>query len=389
MNFTNLINQERLARTFIQLCETDSPSKEEGRMAALVTELLCNAGATAPFEDASAEQTGADCGNLIFRFAGDSELEPLFFACHLDTVEPGRGIKVLRQGDRFTSSGETILGSDDKSGIAALIEAWQVMQENRLPHAPLEFVFTTCEEIGLLGAKALDPACVQAKMGYALDTSGFGRVIVSAPAYNRLRITVKGAAAHAGLHPELGINAVILAAQALTAAPCGKIDHETTINFGLIRGGVANNIVPEEVLIEGEIRSHDPEKLARLTQEVEAAFRRVITNWSDPSGRAQGRPGLDFQADLDFPAMKLGMDDAVIRRILAASQSIGMELRCEDAGGGSDANIFNSKGLATAIVATGMTNVHSTAEEVSLSDMTKLTELILALTAGGNQGTIR
>ena len=382
MNFNNLIDQNRLARTFIQLCETDSPSKEEGRMAKLVAELLCAAGADAPFEDASAAQTGADCGNLIFRFAGDSGLEPLFFTCHLDTVEPGRGIKVLWQGDRFTSSGETILGSDDKSGIAALIEAWRVIEENRLPHAPLEFVFTTCEEIGLLGAKALDPAHVQAQMGYALDSSGFGRVIVKAPAYNRLRITVKGVAAHAGLHPELGINAIILAAQALAAVPCGRIDHETTVNIGLINGGVANNIVPEEVLIEGEIRSHDPDKLARLTQEVEAVFRRVITDWSDSSGQAQGQPSLDFQAELDFPAMKLSMADPVIRRILAAGQSIGMELRCEDAGGGSDANIFNSKGLATAIVATGMTNVHSTAEEVSLSDMTKLTELILALTAG-------
>jgi tripeptide aminopeptidase len=206
VKFTNLIDQERLACTFVQLCETDSPSKEEGRMAKLVAELLCAADAAAPFEDASAAQTGADCGNLIFRFAGDSELEPLFFACHLDTVEPGRGIKVLRQGGRFTSSGETILGSDDKSGIAALIEAWRVIQENRLPHAPLEFVFTTCEEIGLLGAKALDPAHVQAEMGYALDSSGFGRVIVSAPACNRLRIKVKGAAAHAGLHPEKGMN---------------------------------------------------------------------------------------------------------------------------------------------------------------------------------------
>ncbi|MGR0480067.1 MAG: M20/M25/M40 family metallo-hydrolase [Candidatus Electronema sp. V4] len=381
MNFHQLINPERLARTFVRLCETDSPSGEEGRMAALVTEMLCGLGAPPPLEDDSAAWTGSQCGNLIFRFDGDIGREPLFFCCHLDTVEPGRGIKVLRQGDRFTSSGSTILGSDDKSGIAALIEAWQVIQEHKLPHAPLEFIFTTCEEVGLLGAKVLNPSHVRAKMGYALDSTGFGRVITGAPASNRLRITVKGAAAHAGLHPEKGINAILLAAKALAAAPCGRIDSETTVNFGTIQGGAATNIVPEQVLIEGEVRSHSMAKLERLTQEIEAAFRRAVADWRDPSGQAQGTPELDFQAELDFPAMKLDMNDAVIRRIAAAAERIDMKLRYETAGGGSDANVFNSCGLATAIVATGMTHVHSTAEEVSLTDMRQLTALILALTA--------
>jgi len=348
-------------------------------MAALVTELLCSLGAPPPFEDDSAAATGSQCGNLIFRLDGGLEREPLFFNCHLDTVEPGRGIKIVRQGDLFTSSGETILGSDDKAGIAALIEAWQVIRENNLPHAPLEFVFTTCEEIGLLGAKSLNPAHLRAKMGYALDTSGFGRVIIGAPASNRLSITVKGTAAHAGLHPEQGINAILLAAKALAIAPCGRIDDETTVNLGTIQGGAATNIVPEQVLIEGEVRSHSMKKLVRLTREVETAFRKTISDWRDPSGKAKGIPALDFQAELDFSAMKLGLNDAVIGRIAAAAASIGMNLSYEIAGGGSDANIFNGCGLPTAIVATGMTNVHSTAEQVSLEDMTQLVRLILAL----------
>ncbi|MCI5121242.1 MAG: peptidase M20, partial [Candidatus Electrothrix sp. AUS4] len=129
MQLQELINRERLARTFIRLCETDSPSRKEGRMAALVTELLCDLGAEPPFEDDSAAQTGSECGNLIFRFAGDPDQDPLFFNCHLDTVEPGTGIKVVRKDDIFTSQGETILGSDDKSGIAAMIEALTVLRE--------------------------------------------------------------------------------------------------------------------------------------------------------------------------------------------------------------------------------------------------------------------
>lgn len=379
MNFHELIDQERLAQIFIRLCETDSPSRKEGRMAALLTEILCDLGAEAPFEDDSAAETGSECGNLIFRFAGDADQEPLFFNCHLDTVEPGAGIKVLRQDDIFTSLGETILGSDDKSGIAAMIETLTVLRENKLPHAPLEFVFTTCEEIGLLGAKAVNPKDIRAGMGYALDSTGFGRVIVGAPASNRLRITIKGVAAHAGLHPEQGINAVILAGKALAAAPCGRVDEESTANFGTIQGGAASNIVPEEVYIEGEVRSHCPEKLAFLTAEIKLAFSQVIEDWSDPSGKARGVPELDFHAEQDFPAMRLTAEDAVIQRLDAAAARVNIPLRHEVAGGGSDANIFNGHGLHTAIIATGMTHVHSTDEQISLEDMTDLTALLLAL----------
>jgi tripeptide aminopeptidase len=382
MNLQKLINQERLARTFIQLCETDSPSGKEGGMAALVTDMLCSLGASPPLEDDSAAETGSECGNLIFRFDGDPDLEPLFFNCHLDTVEPGTGVKVVRKDDIFTSLGDTILGSDDKSGIAAMIEALRVIRENNLPGAPLEFVFTTCEEIGLLGAKALNPEHIRSRMGYALDSTGFGRVIIGAPASNRLRITINGVAAHAGLHPEHGVNAIVTAGKALAAAPCGRIDKETTVNFGTIQGGASSNIVPEQVIIEGEVRSHSSEKLDRLTHEVEEAFRKTVREWSDPSGAARGVPELEFRADLDFPAMRLTAEDAVIRRLDQAAESIGIEMRHEMAGGGSDANIFNGYGLSTAIIATGMTHVHSTDEQVSLGDMVQLSQLILALVHG-------
>ena len=381
MQLQKLINQERLAQTFIRLCETDSPSRKEGQMAALVTEMLCALGADPPFEDDSAATTGSECGNLIFRFAGNANLDPLFFNCHLDTVEPGTGVKVVRKDGIFTSQGETILGSDDKSGIAAMIEAFTVLLENKLPHAPLEFVFTTCEEIGLLGAKALNPEHIQAKMGYALDSTGFGKVIIGAPAASRLSITVKGVAAHAGLHPEQGINAITLAAQALAVAPCGRIDEETTVNFGTIQGGAASNIVAEQVVLQGEVRSHCPEKVASLLATIKQAFAQVIADWSDASGKARGLPALEFRAKQDFPAMQLRAEDAVLQRLDAAALRSNISLKHEVAGGGSDANIFNSCGLPTAIIATGMTHVHSTEEQVSLEDMTNLTALLLALAA--------
>ena len=373
------IDRERLALTFIRLCETDSPSRREAGMAALLTEMLCEQGLEPPFEDDSAGETGSECGNLFFQIKGSLDREPLFFNCHMDTVEPGTGVKVVRKDDLFTSLGNTVLGSDDKAGIAALIEALQVIRENKLPHIPMEYVFTTCEEIGLLGAKALNPEHIRAKIGYALDTTGSGRVIIGAPASNRLKIIIQGLAAHAGLHPERGINAITLAGQALARAPLGRIDRESTVNFGTIQGGTASNIVPEQVIIEGEVRSHSSEKLEQLTREIEQVFQETIQAWHNPGGETPGLPNLKFIVEPDFPVMQLSTADTVIRLIDQAATAIDLNLSYEVAGGGSDANIFNSYGLETAIVATGMTHVHSTDEQVSLEDMVALTRLILAL----------
>ena len=373
------VNRERLAASFTELCEIDSPSRREGRISRRLQELFRELGAAEIIEDDSARETGAECGNLVVRFDGALELAPIFLSCHMDTVEPAEGVRVRREGDLFTSAGDTILGSDDKSGIAAAIEALRLLRELGTPHRPVELVITTCEEIGLIGAKTLDPQLVRAREGYALDSSGFARVITHAPAANRRTITVSGVAAHAGLHPEWGVNAVLVAAQALARVPNGRIDDETTANFGTIVGGTASNIVPERVVIEAEVRSHSVDKLERVTRQIEAIFHETVAAWEDPTGQALGRPAVEVAVRPDFPVMRLDRDDRVIRRVDAAARAIGLELSYERAGGGSDANIFNGHGLATAIIATGMTHVHSTSEQVTLQDMVDLTRLLVAL----------
>ncbi len=373
------VNRERLADCFTELCEIDSPSRREGRICRRLQEIFRELGAAEIVEDDSSGRTGSECGNLIIRFDGGLDLTPIFFSCHMDTVQPADGVRVKRIGDLFTSAGETILGSDDKSGIAACIEAVRLLQEAQQPHRPVEFVVTTCEEIGLIGAKALDPQRVRAREGYALDSTGFAKIVTHAPAANRLTITVNGVAAHAGLHPEWGVNAMVLAAQALAQAPNGRIDEETTANFGTIQGGAASNIVPEKVVIEAEVRSHSMAKLERVTGEIREVFATTVAAWTDPTGSAKGAPSVSVEVRQDFPVMQLNREDRVMRRVDAAARSIGLELSYEKAGGGSDANIFNGHGLATAIVATGMTNVHSTNEQVELQDMFDLTRLLIAL----------
>ncbi|WP_028581025.1 M20/M25/M40 family metallo-hydrolase [Desulfogranum japonicum] len=373
------IDRERLAKNFIELCETDSPSRHEKQVSLLLKDIFTSLQADEILEDASNAITGSDCGNLVIRFAGSLDLDPIFFSCHMDTVEPARGVEVLRTGDVFTSKGETILGSDDKSGLAACIECMRVLKENNILHRPLEFVITTCEEIGLIGAKALDPAMIRAKEGYALDSTGFAKVITHAPALNRIDITLQGVAAHAGLHPEWGVNAITVAAKAIAVCPCGRLDDETTANIGTIQGGMASNIVPETVTIQAEVRSHNQQRLDAVTREITAAFEQTVATWKDHTGQAKGTPSVQIDVREDFPIMALEKESPVIQRVAKAAESLSMHLVYEKGGGGSDANIFNGHGLATAIIATGMTNVHSTNEQVELQDMVDLTRLLLAM----------
>jgi tripeptide aminopeptidase len=375
------INRERLASVFTTLCEIDSPSTQEGRVAAYLKSIFAEMGAEV-IEDESAEETGSDCGNLFIRFPdGGLDREPVFFNCHMDTVLPAIGVQVKREGEIFSSAGDTVLGSDDKAGIAALVEVMHTLQEKNIPYSPVEYVFTTCEEVGLLGVKALDPAFIHAKIGYALDSSGINRVVTGAPAANRITAEIKGLAAHAGLSPEKGINAIHLAAKAMARLKLGRLDSESTANIGLIEGGTASNIIPESVLLKGEVRSHSLNLLAEHTEHIRSAFQAEIDNWIDPDGRAAGRPSLDFSIIDDYPVMKLERDSAVIKRVEAAAAALDRKLDYVVAGGGSDANIFNSYSLQCAILSTGMEKVHSTRETITLSDMTLTAELVMAILA--------
>jgi len=377
---TPLINTERLAATFIRLCETDSPSRKESRMAALLREIFTHLKADAIQADDSGAKTGSETGNLIVRFNGSNPAGvPLFFSCHMDTVEPGCGVKVQRDGDRFTSSSDTILGSDDKSGIAAVIELMTILSENRIPHGPIELIFTTCEEVGLLGAKNLDTTGLKARFGYALDTTGIDRVITGAPAANRIKMDIHGLAAHAGLNPEQGISAFCIAAKAIAGLKLGRLDEQSTANIGLMQGGVATNIIPALLTLEGEVRSHSTDKLAVHTDTVISAFQHAVNTWPIPEGSGGQVPRLEFDIQPEYPAMALKEDDPVVSRVKKAGVAAGKNLEFLIAGGGSDANIFNSYGLPTAIVATGMNNVHTTGEYLDLKDVVSLTELLHAI----------
>lgn len=376
------IDRTRLATFFTELCEIESPSRREGKICKRLKEIFTDLGASEIYEDDSASATGSECGNLIIRFPGRGsrkDLDGFFLSCHMDTVEPAEGVQVVRRGDIFTSKGDTILGGDDKSGLAAIIELLHLLAENNADHPPIELVLTVCEELGLVGAHNLEIDAIRSPYGYALDSSGIDHVIVGAPATCKFEITVTGKAAHAGLSPESGVSALKLAVRALNQLDVGRLDEQSTRNFGEIKGGVAFNIIPERVTIKGEVRSHSEERLTAYVEEIHQAFNASIAAWHPDEHTADAAPEYIFTQTGGYPALKLDEKSPVLTRVERATEAAGKTLDYVVAGGGSDANVFFGKGLPTAIIATGMSKVHTVEEELDLNDLVSLTSLLYSL----------
>lgn len=374
-----MINQQRLSDEFFRLAEINSPALKEGAVARYLAERFERLGAVVRF-DSAASATGGEVGNLVARFEGTGKVaEPILFSVHMDTVEPGgQVVPVLRDGV-FYSAGDTVLGADDKAGIAELIEALEVVSEQDVAHGPIEVVVTIAEEIGLVGAKHLDYGMIQSRYGYALDTEGVGWMVLQAPGANRMRIEIEGLASHAGMVPELGLSAIQTAGKAISQMRLGRIDHETTANIGRIEGGVASNIVPQHVTLIGEARSHDPQKLQEQTEHMLACFESAADEMAREINGKRVRPEIRVEVRPDFPSMSVDPDAPVVSLAKNAATALGQDLKVRLGGGGSDANIFNGHGIEMIILATGMTRVHTHDESVAVVDMVHVAELLVEI----------
>jgi len=372
-----MIDRNRLAETFQSLVSIDSVSREEGRLARELAESLAKLGAETRF-DRAGEKVGGDTGNLIAWLKGTASLPPLLLSAHMDTVEPGRGVTVVLRDGVFTSDGTTILGADDKSALAIILETLRVLKGERIVHGPLEIVFTICEEVGLLGAKHLDYDLLTAPYGYVLDATDTEGIVTRAPAANRIELVVHGKASHAGAAPEKGINAIWLAGQAIGDLTLGRIDRETTCNIGVIEGGIATNIVPDKVSVKGEVRSHDPKKLQAVTDTIVAAFQKAVDGCRVETYNKE-YPRLEVNVERDFPATHIPENHPVVTLAQQAAANLGRDMICKPSGGGADANIFFEKGIFTGVLGTGMKDVHTVGESVALDDMVKSVELLLEI----------
>ena len=372
-----MINRKRLAETFKFLVQIDSVSKEEGVIANEIKKILESLGAKT-FVDNAGDKIGGNSGNLIAKFEGNSQAPPLLLNAHMDTVEPGRGVTAVLENGTFTSNGTTILGADDKSAIAILLETLNILKENNLQHGPLELVLTVCEEIGLQGAKHLDLSAVTATYGFALDATDTEGIVTRAPSANHLEFIVHGKDAHAGAAPEKGINAISLASKAIAKLELGRIDQDTTCNIGIIEGGIATNIVPNLVKVKGEARSHDDEKLDKITNEIVSSFNEVIENYKKLNPNNEF-PRVDINIKKDFPRTHIPDDHPVIKLATRAAENLGRNMVTKITGGGADANIFFERGIFTGVLGTGMRDMHTVRESIKLDDMVRTAELLLEI----------
>lgn len=346
-----MINQKRLVNTFLELVKIDSPSGEEKKVAEYVADKLKIIGGKVESDS---------FGNIICKFDGVGV--PIMLNSHLDTVEPGRKIKPHVIGNKILSDGTTILGGDDKAGVAIILEALTSLKEDKTKHAPIEAVFTVGEEEGLLGALNLDYAKIQSKRGITFDGDyNVANITTSAPGYGRVDATITGRSAHAGFEPEKGISAIKIAAEIIMQLKVGRIDEETTANIGMIQGGTARNAVPESAHLKAEIRSRSPEKLSLHTQHFEKVFENARIQYPEAK--------IELDIHNEFDPYHFDENHKVIEAAVRILKSMGLKPLLAPSGGGSDVNIFHKQGIETICVGAGYYEPHTTREYVAIPDL--------------------
>jgi len=362
-----MVNQQRLVEEFIELVKIDSHSGQEGKIAAVLKTKLEDLGLEVIIDDAG-KKVGGETGNLIGRLKGEKEGTTILFSCHMDTVKPGEGVKPIIKDEVIYSDGTTILGGDNKAGIAAVLEGIRMIKESDTPHSDVEVAFSIWEEGGLLGAKNLDYGKIQAKHAFVLDSGGSpGEIITKGPAQDRVDAKIIGKPAHAGVVPEEGISAIMIAARAIDQMNLLRIDEETTANIGVIKGGDATNIVTPLVEIKGEARSLSEEKLDRQTAHMVETFKKAAADFGGT---------VEMDVERMYPPFNIGDEEEIVVKVKEALQNMGVEGYTTSTGGGSDTNIFNGNGIKAINLGIGEKKAHTLEEHIHIKDLVSAAKMV-------------
>ena len=367
-----MINKKRLIEEFIELVKIDSLTGKEKSIAELLFKKLEELGFDVTIDDAG-KFAGGETGNVIATLKGNKPGKKLLFSAHMDTVEPGIGINPIidEVNQIIKSDGTTILGSDDKAGIAAILEAMRTLKEQNIPHSDIQIVFSIWEEQGLLGARYLDYTKIDPDYIYVFDMDGPpGRIITKASAQDKITVKIIGKAAHAGLNPEKGVSALMVASHAIENMNLLRIDDETTANLGLINGGTGTNSVMSELTIQGEARSLSESKLNKQINHMVDCFKEA----SDKYGAE-----IEITIDRVYDAVNIDENDEVVTLAKKAFKNLGIETFTDSTGGASDVNIYASKGYKAVNLAIGMTNAHSVNEFIKIEDLYNSSRVILEI----------
>lgn len=355
-----MIDRDRLVRTFTDFVRIDSPSGEEAAIADVLTARLTNLGFTVS-RDAY--------DNVIASEPGDS---PILLSAHMDTVEPGRGVKPLINGDVIHTDGSTILGGDCKAGLSVILEALESLQRDGVPRRPVEIALTREEEIGLVGAKNLDYSMLRARQAVVFDGEGPAyHVTTGSPTYIAFDINITGRAAHAGVEPEKGISAIQIAAEMIVQMRLGRLDENTTFNVGLIEGGSVRNAVPEHAVLSGETRSHDPEALERVRSYLLNIVQDTQGRWAEAT--------INCELQEQFIGYQLDESAGLLARVKETLATLGMTPELALSGGGTDGNVFVLNGIEAVVVGAAMHDAHTVRESVNISELQQGAQFCRAL----------
>ncbi|MBS1714270.1 MAG: M20/M25/M40 family metallo-hydrolase [Armatimonadetes bacterium] len=366
-----MINEQRLVSLFQELVLIDAPALQERAVVDATRKTLESIGLDV-WEDDAGAKIGGNANNLIAVLRGNRPGAPkVFLSAHFDTVEPTAGLVVQERDGTFYSSGDTILGADDKAGMAPAIEAVRCLIETGAEHGDVYLLFSCAEEIGLLGAAALDIESLGLDFGYVLDTGPpVGTFVTRTATHDKIDFLIKGKPAHAGKDPEHGINAISVLADAVSGLKVGRIGPETTSNLGIVEGGTAVNVVCPFVKVKGEARSTSVAELDACVEEMIKAFRSAGEKWG---------ASVEVDHERHYDAYSLPDSSKVVQVAQRAARNLGHSGDLRTTLGGSDANVYNRKGVPTAVVGTGMEYIHTHDERVSRADLVATARLAYEL----------
>jgi tripeptide aminopeptidase len=359
-----------VAQFFTELAAIPSPPGEERPVGDRVLKYLRDLGLE-PTEDDAGPRIESTMGNVLAQIEPTTEGTPIFLCAHLDTVPPEAAIEPVVTDGVVRNAAGTILGADNKSAVAVMLEAARRLLVERREHAGVELLFTPKEEVGLLGAGAFDHTRLCAKVGFVYDQAApIGEVILGSPHAHSMEVRFHGRAAHAGMYPEEGRSAIAAAAKAIADFRLGRLDEESTANVGVIEGGTAGNVVPEWCSFLAEARSHDERKLADIVREMmeTIAFAATITECD-----------VETEVHKSYSGYRFRRDDLPVQLATRALEACGHTPRLELSGGAADANVFNERGLQCLNLANGMANIHTPDEEITVADLEAMVEVTLAL----------
>lgn len=345
-----------LINLFLSLVKIDAVSGSEKPVADYICDFVRNLGFEPHIDDAAA-LSGGNTGNVVIPVHGGGDF---LLMSHMDTPRSTKGVNPLLQEDRITSDHTTILGVDDRGGISAILWALKYAVDHSMVLKPFTILFTVCEESTLAGSHFFQPDS-QITHGFVFDSHlSPGSFVSETCGAIAFKFKVKGKSSHAGVAPEKGINAIQLAGEGMRTFPFGRINASTTANIGIIKGGIATNVVPDVVELEGEIRSD-------ILDEGEALMHRVIADFEKAATEKGG--SVECSWNWDFKPYRVSTEQLPYKKMMRLCDALNLKIEGVKSMGGSDANSMNAKGVPTINLGVGAQNPHSTEEFILYKDL--------------------